>query len=347
MNGEPSAWERFWHRDVPAKRLAAFRIAVAWICLYDAFLYDPTYLVANYEAVEATWNPLVVFDALGLRAPTAGATANLSLAYKVSVLLVLVGWRTRAACLLMALLAFWQGGLFYSLTKVRHDRVALCFATCALACSPCGACFSLDAWLRRGRDALAPVSWWPMRLTQVTIAIGYCAAGFTKLLQPGWMNGYTLQGIVLGHRGPFADVAASHVGVCQVLSIASVATQTLVPLCLWWPRLLFWLLPAGVCFHLGTWATMDTGPYLTLWTCWIAFVPLDVAWSRLRELHASRPWLARATVAFAAGVFVVIAVVMARVVPWPWLLAAGAITVAVVRAGPRLHGVYAPRSSPI
>jgi len=337
-------WERFWYAAIPLRRLALFRIAVAWLCLYDAFLYDPTSLVGNLDHVEVTWNPLVAFDLLGITAPSPQLTAGLATAYKVAVLAALLGIRTRTACLAMALLAFWQGGLFYSLTKVRHDRVALCFATFALAFSPCGAVLSIDAWLRRRGPIGGPTSsWaaWPIRLTQVTIVIGYGAAGLTKLLQGGWMNGYTLQGIVLGHRGAYADVAAANVLGCQLLSIVTVATELLAPLSLWVPRLLFWFVPALVGFHLGTWATMDTGPYMTLWFLLIAFVPLDLVPAWLRATWRRRWWFAAVGAVWGLAIAAIVAFVMVRVVPWPWLLAAGLGTAALFGAERRRSAPHA------
>jgi hypothetical protein len=222
-------WDQLWHAEVPVRRLAWFRIAVAWICLYDAFLYDPHHLVANAERVEATWQPIVVFDLLGIAPPSAELTAALAKAYQGSVFAMLVGFRTRTVCLVVALLSFWQGG-FYSLTKVRHDRVVLCCATFVLACCRSGADLSLDAWLQRrraSRAAPATAPAWPLRLTQVTLVIGYCAAGLTKLLHAGWMNGYTLQGIVIGHRGRHADLMASNVAICQAISVLTVAAEFL------------------------------------------------------------------------------------------------------------------------
>ncbi len=328
-----TAWERFWYPQISLRRLAAFRIAVAWLCLYDAFLYDPTHLVANAEGVEVTWNPLVAFDLLGLRPPSVATTAWLATLYQGAALAMLLGFRTRTCCLLLALLAFWQGGLFYSLTKVRHDRVALCFATFALAMSPSGGAFSLDAWLRARAGRPEPdAAWaaWPIVLTQVTVAIGYSAAGLTKLLHAGWTNGYTLQGIVLGHRGHFADVAAAHVGVCQVLSVLTIAAELLTPLCLFWPRCAFVFVPAVVGFHFGTWATMDTGPYMTLWFLWVAFVPLDQVGGWLRRTWTTKPTAAVAVGTWALAMLAVVAVVMARVVPWS-ILALGIVLHELVR----------------
>jgi len=163
----------------------------------------------------------------------------------------------------------------------------------------------------------------------VTIVIGYAAAGLTKLLHAGWLNGYTLQGIVLGHRGHFADVAAAHVGTCQVISVVTVLTETLSPLCLWFVRVRWVLVPLLTGFHFATWATMDTGPYLTLWYLLVAFVPLDLVPGWLRDGLARRP-MDTALVALAgAAVLGVVLVVMLRVVPVPVFVAAAACTATV------------------
>jgi hypothetical protein len=317
-----SAWERFWYPEIPLLRLAGFRIAVAWLCLYDAFLYDPTHLVENADRVETTWHPIVAFDLLGLTPPSIATTASLAVLYQGTALAVLLGFRTRTCCLLLALLAFWQGGLFYSLTKVRHDRVALCFATFALAFAPSGAALSIDAWRRRRAGQPAPdatLAAWPIVLTQVTMVIGYSAAGLTKLLHSGWTNGYTLQGIVLGHRGAYAEVAAVDVTLCQLLSVVTIAAELLAPICVFLPHASFVFVPALVAFHWGTWATMDTGPYLTLWYLWVAFVPLDRVRTWVRSTSATRPALAGAGVVWAIVVLAVVATVLVRVVPWPML----------------------------
>jgi hypothetical protein len=58
-------------------------------------------------------------------------------------------------------------------------------------------------------------------------------------------------------------------------SIGVVAVQVLFPLVLVWPRLRWFFLPAATGFHLMTWKTMDTGPYMRLWLLLWAFVPLE------------------------------------------------------------------------
>lgn len=330
-------WERFWYRPTPLLRLALFRVAVAWLCLYDAFLYDPTALLHQAATFEGTWNPLVAFQLLGIRPTTPETSAAVALAYRISALFVLAGFRTRTACAVMALLAFWQGGMAYSLTKMRHDRVALFFATFALVFAPAGARLSIDARLRSPKvpPGSSPQALWPILLTQTSIAIGYSAAGLTKLLHSGWLNGYTLQGIILGHRGAYADLVVSSPALCQLMSFATVFAEFLCPLCLFWRRPAFLFVPTLISFHWATWATMDTGPYMTLWFLLVAFVPLDLVRPFLRERWRNRQrWLVAVACTWASLVVGVIAWVMQSVVPLPWLAAAVIATAAAIAQRP-------------
>jgi hypothetical protein len=113
--------------------------------------------------------------------------------------------------------------------------------------------------------------------------------------------------------------------------VVTVAAELLAPTCLFWPRASFVFVPALVAFHWGTWATMDTGPYLTLWYLWVAFVPLDRVRTWVRSTWATRPALAGAGVVWGIVVLAVVATVIVRVVPWPMLGAALLLHGLVVR----------------
>jgi hypothetical protein len=138
--------------------------------------------------------------------------------------------------------------------------------------------------------AHAPVGAMPIRLTQVTLALGYCGAGVAKILIGGaeWFNGYTLQGIMLGHDGEWSRLFASSVLLCQLQSWFVVGVQALFPIVLLWPRAAWFFVPAATSFHLMTWATMDTGPYMRVWLLLFAFVPLEEVPTALRRACLER-----------------------------------------------------------
>jgi hypothetical protein len=337
--GLGAAWRRFdgwFHAPVPAARLGAFRALVCAVALYDVLLYAPLVLAdaANVSAGGATrpGAPLYLFQVLGVR-PIGLDTAQWLQAIAVAALVCgTLGLASRTSCAVGAIAFYLWTGFAYSFGKPHHDKVALAFAIAALPLARVGAAVSLDAVLqrwRRGRQGLpavepGPVSRMPIMLTQVTLAIGYCGAGLAKVLLggPQWFNGYTLQGIMLGHDGDWSRAFGSSVLWCQVQSIGVVAVQVVLPLVLVWPRSRWFLLPAATAFHLLTWKTMDTGPYMRVWLLLFAFVEME------RIPDALRRWLtapATAIVTLLAGgsYAVLVGAVASEVVP-PWALISGA-----------------------
>jgi hypothetical protein len=296
------AWfEVFWFAPVPAARLGAFRALVCAVALYDVLLYAPV-VFADAAAVSAgavgrPWQPLLFMEVLGLR-PVDLTTAWWLQATAIGALgLGALGVLSRWSCAVGALAFLYWTGLAYSFGKPHHDKVALCFALAALPFAPVGLAVSVDAlvrtWWRRWRGG--PNGMWPvptvaaapLRLTQVTIALGYFGAGMAKVLigGPTWFNGYTLQGIMLGHDAVLSRAMAQSVLLCQLQSVGLVFVQVAFPSVFFWPRLGWFFLPAATGFHLMTWLTMDTGPYLRLWLLLFVFVPME------RIPAAMRRWL--------------------------------------------------------
>jgi len=337
--GNAFPWlQRVFFGEAPAARLAAFRVLVCFTALYDLWLYAPVVL-RDAALVDAggplrPWNPLVFVQVLGIT-PIGSDLANVVLiAGTVALVAGMLGLASRTSCALGAIAFFWTTGLAYSFGKPHHDKVALAFALAALPFAPIGAAGSLDAWWRRWRGAgarAASGSALPIAITQFTLLVGYGGAGLGKLLLGGldWFNGYTLQGIMLGHDGPWSRTFASSVLLCQAQSIGVVLTQAAFPLVIVWPRTRWFFLPAATAFHLMTWQTMDTGPYMRVWLLLWAFVPIEQVPATLQRWWSERPFAAAlASVAlFAYGALVVD--VAAEVLPRPALLAGVVIVVAV------------------
>jgi hypothetical protein len=313
-------WRAFWFAETPLVRLALFRIVVLALALADLIAYSHTALgdaqaVAN-GVQSKVWRPIYAFELLGLAPIDLGAARLVYACALVATGAGLVGAATRLALPLAALASLYWTGLVYSFGKPHHDKVALAFALLALACSPCGARLSLDAWLwrRRGRapgPETSPFAGLPLRVTQVTIALGYCAAGLTKLARAGleWANGYTLMATMMKYDNLASAWLSSHLELCRATSIVTLLTQATFPVVLVWPAARWYYLPASVAFHLATWWTMDTGPYITLWLLLVAFLPLERVPSWVAE-----PWRrgARAA-ALARGL---VALVPATLVLW-------------------------------
>ncbi len=341
--------DRCFLAPVPAARLGALRALVCGVALYDVWLYAGL-VFADAKAVSTTgaerpWTPLFFMQVLGLD-PVGLEVANLVFVVgTVALLLGLVGVLSRWSCAVGALAFFYWSGLAYSFGKPHHDKVALAFALMALPFANVGARVSVDAvltaWWQRRRGyhvfPIAPVSGLPIWITQFTLAVGYCGAGSAKLLLGGvdWFNGYTLQGIMLGHDGAWSRAFASSVFWCQVQSLGVVFVQTAFPLVLLWPRSRWFFLPAAMGFHLMTWMTMDTGPYMRVWLLLFAFTPMEQIPATLHAGCRRGPLPAILTVV-GVGAFVALVVGVANQVLPLWALLAGLLWLfgAWVRARP-------------
>lgn len=302
-------WNRFWFAPTPLRRLAIFRILVLSLALWDLNMYGITAFgdaaAVDAGSLEKVWRPIYLFEILGLE-PIGLGTARVVFGVGwVAMVCGILGLFSRTSCVVAAVVAIYWTGLVYSFGKAHHDKVAFAFAVAALPLAPVGACLSADALLRRahgisgtattGELQLAGV---PLRLTQVTIAIGYCFAAWTKLAiaGPSWLNGYTLMGILTVHDNDWAAFLCQDVWLCRLLSLGAIVVQGTFFMVFLWPLSRWFYLPSVVAFHVMTWKAMDTGPYMTLWFLLVCFLPLERVPGWVGAGLSSGPLLRRAGV---------------------------------------------------
>ncbi len=329
INDAIAACERFFFAPVPSARLGAFRALVCGVALYDVLLYANVVwndaAAVSAGTIARPWTPIYLFALLGVQ-PIGTETANVVFWTGVIALSCgALGLFARVSCLLGAIAFYAWTGYAYSFGKPHHDKVALAFTLAALPFARVGLAVSLDALLARWRRRELPqfTSGMPIRLCMVTLAIGYCGAGSAKLLLGGadWFNGYTLQGIMLGHDGEWSRFFAANVLVCQLLSVGLVAVQATFPLVFFFPKLRWFYLPAATSFHLMTWKTMDTGPYMRVWLLLPAFVPLESVPATLHGWLRNGPAPAVLTAVCCGALLWLVGSVMSVVVP-TWALLA-------------------------
>jgi hypothetical protein len=281
-------WLASWFAPASLARLAIFRIGVASIALVDVVPTTRAVLAesrgfATVPSADA-WRPIELLALFGGERPAASTLLAVGVVAVLALSAAFVGVFSRTACLVGALAHTWLEAVSYSYGRVHHDEVALTFALLCLPLAPCGAVLSFDAWFarRRGRataqiDASARHAALPLRMTQLTIAIGYAAAGGSKLASSGveWLNGWTLMSSFVHADFALGRALGSNLLLCRVLSWSVVLLQLGFPLVLWRPRLARFFLPAMLAFHLVSWFTLGTGSYATLWLLYIAFLPLE------------------------------------------------------------------------
>jgi hypothetical protein len=198
-----AAIDRFFFLPANAHPLAALRIGVAlvlltqgWLVRHEIFdfLSHDGYVqgeLARYLSISFAphLSTLVAFlGRWGVAETTTIAAAGV--VYLVSLLALLVGWRTRLASGI-AWLAHWTLTNSTYATNYGADMYAhiLLFY---LMCVPCGHAWSVDVWRGRVSDQPSWASRLGLRVIQLHAAIAYLASGIEKSTGPQWWNGELL-----------------------------------------------------------------------------------------------------------------------------------------------------------
>jgi hypothetical protein len=200
---------------------------------------------------------------------------------------------TKAAA---ALFLFYQG-LLRSFSHFNHDEMPAAYTLLALAFTPCGDAFSLDA-LRGRRPALPGGSWvyaYPILLARLLLAWSYFTSALIKLRVSGlaYLSADNLPALAVSHSLDNLHDTQFRAGLwlpayreyTPPLVALVIVWELLFPLAVWFPRARAVILGAGVLFHLGTLFLMNIFfPYHL--AMYLVFVDWPSAARRARGLFA-------------------------------------------------------------
>jgi len=170
--------DRWIHGFLPASPdgLALARVLFAGFFLVTGI---PTF---SWEAGNppAFYNPPPLsLAALAADFPPAPVLHALDLAMIVLLVLLLVGWRTRATSLLLTLVWIVGNSFRFSFGKIDHTIMGV-VTPAVMAFSGWGARLSIDA--KQGRTRPDDVKAWPLALLALLLAFGFFSAGVPKAL---------------------------------------------------------------------------------------------------------------------------------------------------------------------
>jgi hypothetical protein len=207
--------------------------------------------------------------------------------YALSVIGLLLGWRTRG-CAVVAWLGhtvLLNGGALFSYGLETFAHISLFYCTVM----PVGSAFSLD--VRAGRASSAPSPWatLSLRVLQLHLCIVYFMTGFEKSLGAPWQQGTAIWDILMQPQYSRYDVSwmAAHPWVSQLATWGTLVIELGYPFFIWsrrtrLPWILFTLgMHAGIALFMGLWMFSGIMSVLTF----SAF-----GWSALRELRGVRWW---------------------------------------------------------
>ncbi len=258
-------------------RIAWGAVMVVWaISLLpdiDPFLTDGA-LRYDRPRAAGSWNPL---DVIGWS--TAPLLACLVLI--LAALATMVGWRTRLSTVVavVCLISLQRTNT----TIFNSGDLFLRQIGIALALSPCGLLWSLDARRasRQGRRAAPWRAPWALRLLQLEVAVGYFLSGWAKWRGGTWRDGTALE-LALRiedlQRFRVPDWLLDQPGLIAMLTWGTLAFEGAVLFLVWSRQLRPWVLGVGAAFHLGIDLFLDVGFFsIAMWVAYLAFVFPDVA----------------------------------------------------------------------
>lgn len=258
-------WKKFWFNKIDARQYAALRIAFG--------VLSAIYFVGLLPYVETQFSTSGwLGDMRQIAIQNGGSWSYFFIhasghadAYAhgilivgiVSAFLMTIGWHSCIAICLTWLV--WVSVWNRNPLLLDGDDAVLKLMCFYLMLSPCGNCWSIDAYLDKKPYS---VDVWPLRLMQFQIALIYFVSGWVKFHSQEWLNGTIIQYIMIHPQYSRWD---------GWVFVDNPSAQALLALLAWiimWWELLFPLLvmntytrkmclAIGILFHIGLLVTMN------------------------------------------------------------------------------------------
>lgn len=288
-------WNDFWFPETTAVRLAVCRIVVvgSWLLFFGVPLETHLHYIRVSDGFVL---PQAMISAICALVPvevfrTVEVITVLYWVTMAAAIGTLVGLMTRPAAFVFALGNLVLTAHSYSYGSRHHPDAILSIFLMLLAFAPSGRCLSIDAVIRRRRNgaqdkggwglrATMATAMWPLKVTQVLIALAYLNAGLCKFYRGGleWLNGYTLQSYLLMDAvrwdRPLGLWLAQQHELAILLSIGTVCFETFFFLTLFWRRAVPVFLVGGVLVHVGIYLAM-AAPFFQLLVLYSVFIEFD------------------------------------------------------------------------
>ena len=181
----------------------------------------------------------------------------------LSLLLSTAGFLTAVSTKTSFLLVLFYQGLLRSFGHFNHDEMLAVYCLAVLAFTPCGDDFSLDSWLAKAWKARPAFAYaYPILLMQLLMAWSYFSSALIKLRVAGlkYFSPDNLPALAIFHSLDNLHDTHFHLAfwLPQVktwlpFAVALVLIWELAfPLAVFWRRVRWWILGAGIVFHLST-----------------------------------------------------------------------------------------------
>jgi hypothetical protein len=302
------AWNAFFFTPTSARPLGAIRIGFGLLAMANlafsavdlTYWYTDAGLLRGDEA-RVVAGPLQLSPLHYLQDPTSARVAFALTA--TAAFLLTIGLRTRLMSILfyLGMLSIHNRNL---VSSSGADVLVMTFAFNLMLC-PCGAAYSVDAWLRswrRGTLAEPLIVPWGLRLIQIQISLVYTCAAILKTAGATWMNGTALH-YVLGNTEvrrfdlTFLNQVPQYPILINLMTFAALAMELSLAFLIWFRSARPYVLWVGLMLHTGILVTINIPIFGELmWVGYLAFLTPPEFDALLRAVDVRR-WFARSRTA--------------------------------------------------
>jgi len=206
--------------------------------------------------------------------PTVAVMAHTALI--LAAFSVVLGWHTHTSLIVLLLLAAWLWPLDLPGTFGKQSVIAL-HLVLLLACSRCGAVWSIDSLMDDSRLIRCPLSIMaPRRLMQVLVCCVYLGAAITKLKTPSFASGDLLEFSLLDDHwgsGRLGLWLTTLPHMSLIFSQLTIFFEILFPFLVWIPRLRLPLLAIAFAFHTAMGCLLSVGIFpAVMFTALLSFL---------------------------------------------------------------------------
>lgn len=258
-------WDKFWFKSIDARQYATLRIAFGGL----SFIY----LIQLLPYVKTQFSGLGWLGSIQQIAIQNGGTWSLFFlpvtshavlfAYAIVILgtlasfLLMIGWQSRLAAFITWLV--WVSLWNRNPLLLDGDDAVLKVMSFYLMLSPCGNCWSIDAYFHKKQERVAV---WPLRLIQFQIALIYFVSGWVKFHSPEWLDGTIMQYVLVHPQYSRWDGWTIINHSLMTALLAGLAAfirwwELLFPVLLLNPYTRKLSLQIGILFHVGLLLTMN------------------------------------------------------------------------------------------
>ena len=291
------AWNAFFFRPTSARPLGLIRILFGLLALanlaftavdLDYWFTDSGLLRGDESRIIA--GPLQHSPLQWYQGPTSVRVAFAATASAAALLTI--GWRTKLMSILfyLGMLAIHNRNL---VSSSGADVLLLTFGF-NLMLSPCGAAYSVDAWLasrRRGTLAEPLIIPWAMRLIQIQISLVYTFAVLLKFGGNLWLNGTAMHYVVTDTEVNRFDLGflTQYPILINLMTYSALAMELSLAFLIWVKAARPLVLVLGLMLHTGILITVNIPIFGELmWVGYLAFLTPPEFNALLRAIDVRR-----------------------------------------------------------